>query len=496
MEMTLRKRSVRGRLALLVVGLGVFACLVLADTSAAAVPPTGLNCVVSDGKINGRGATYQNAAETAFAQGYRDDFCGNTPKSPEDVAGNTMVAFNDAEAEKNSVTGNGAGLRAASCRTDAYFGASAPYTELQLQELDEAPGTLVKDEGKTCSSTIAGKYKPPFQPNTPEEWPDTQAGQEDTTAPIMTVPIAGSAVALPVNLTAANCGGSQENVPTTLEFTAKEVSRVFGGDAANWDDAELVKNNPALANCTGAIIRVVREDSSGTTDLFKQYLIRAENARSTAVCAPGKAWEAYFKTDTEWPGKQNPGKEGTCSEIITPVTSGNAALIAKLKETPDGIGYADLPNAEGQGLLLPTVVNAAGTGAKAPNAGKGANCTFSVVSLPGATAEEAVGLNPKDNWGNNNNTNAGSPENHQDVADLGTLYPICGITFDLVYTGLDNGSVPNAISRLSADQRRTLYSYITYILSSAAQDRLSSNYYAPLPTAWLPTLRKGFQKEF
>jgi|GEM_PF-6557436 len=496
MDMSLRKRFVWRRLALLVVGPSVIACLVFADASSATVPPTGLNCVATEGKINGRGATYQNDAELTLAEGYRDDFCGNTPKSPADVAGNTMIAYNDEEAEKNSVTGNGAGLRAASCRTDAYFGASAPYTELQLQELDEAPGTLVKDEGKTCASTISGKYKPPFQPNTPEEWPDTQAGQEDTTANIMTLPVAGSAVALPVDLTAANCGGKQENVPTTLEFTAKEVSRIFGGDAANWDDPELVKNNAALANCTGTIIRVVREDTSGTTDIFKQYLIRAENARSTAVCAPGKTWEAYFKLDTEWPGKQSVGKEGTCSEITTAATSGNAALIAKLKETPDGIGYADLPNAEGQGLILPTVVNSTGTGAKAPNAGKAANCNFGVVSLPGTTSEEAVGLNPKDNWANNNNTNAGSPENHQNVTDLGTLYPICGITFDLVYTGLDNGGVANPISRLSADQRRTLYSYMTYILSSAAQDRLGSIYYAPLPTSWLPILRKGFQKEF
>ena len=66
----------------------------------------------------------------------------------------------------------------------------------------------------------------------------------------------------------------------------------------------------------------------------------------------------------------------------------------------------------------------------------------------------------------------------------------------LVYKGLDNGGVANPISRLTADQRRTLYSYSTFILSSAAQELLGSSFYAPLPSGWLTKLRVGFQENF
>jgi ABC-type phosphate transport system substrate-binding protein len=489
MNMSAQKRLATGMRATLV-GLGVIGCfvlltLMLADVSSAAVPPTGLNCVASDGKISGRGSTYQSNAQQKFAQAYRDDFCGNTgtESSEKGEAGNTMIAYNYPAAETASSTGSGAGLKAASCRTDAFAGSDNPYTEAQLKELDETPG---KEAG---AGGCALSFEPPFQPK-PGPWPNGS----DIQANLMSFPVAGASEALPVHLTAASCEGTTP--PSTLNFTAKEISRIFGGDAATWNDPELVATNPSLSKCTAPITRVVREDSSGTTNIFKQYLIRAENERTGQKCAEGKKWEAFFKTNTEWPGKQKPGEEGTCSVITTAATSGGAALIKKLKETEAGIGYADLADAAGQeGLTLPNVQNATATSFQAPQLGKGANCTFGVLSLPGSTSSDAVGLDPEDNYANNNEEVNHNPT-HENATDLGTKYPICGVTFDLVYTGLDNGAVANPISRLTADQRRTLYSYFSFILSSTAQEKLGSIDYAPLPASWLPTLREGFQVNF
>jgi len=307
----------------------------------------------------------------------------------------------------------------------------------------------------------------------------------------MSFPVAGSGVAPVTNLTEANCGVKP---PASLNFTGRELSRIMGGDVAKWNDAELVATNPGLEKCTGAITRVVRQDSSGTTNIIKQYLIRIDNERSGATCANGKKWEAYFTTNTEWPGKQKPGEEGTCSTITTAPKSGNGELLTKLKETPGGIGYADLNEAHGSGLLLPNIQNATATSFQPPNVGTAANCDFKALSLPGLTASDAVGLNNEDNWSNNNEVN-GSP-NHENATNLGSKFPICGITFMLVYAGLDNGAVANPISRLTADQRRTLYSYSTFVLSSAAQELLGSSFYSPIPVAWEGKLREGFQENF
>jgi len=145
MDMSLQRRFGSGTRALLV-GLGVLGCCVLislmsADASFAAAPEKGVACNPTDGKISGRGATYQDHAEILFAGLYEADFCGATPGSPADAAGNTMVAYNYSPAEADKLTGAGAGIKAASCRTDAFAGDSLPYTEAQYKELNSAPGS-------------------------------------------------------------------------------------------------------------------------------------------------------------------------------------------------------------------------------------------------------------------------------------------------------------------------------------------------------------------
>ena len=155
------------------------------------------------------------------------------------------------------------------------------------------------------------------------------------------------------------------------------------------------------------------------------------------------------------------------------------------------------PEVEGAGFVNAAVQNATKTAFPSPEEGAGANCSFKAATLPGVTASEAVGLNTKNSWSANNSENSGAPPNHGDVTDLGNGYPICGLTWDLVYTGLHaEEGTKNPISRLTNNQRRTLYGYFSYVLSSAGQEHLSSVEYAPLPSGWLPLLRAGFQTNF
>jgi hypothetical protein len=108
--------------------------------------------------------------------------------------------------------------------------------------------------------------------------------------------------------------------------------------------------------------------------------------------------------------------------------------------------------------------------------------------LPGSTTTTAVGLDPTSNW------TIDATTNKSDITNAGgNTYPICALTWDFVYTHLNNGSVSNPIAGLTADQRRTLYSFYVYALSPVAQDRLVNTGYDPLPATWLKTLRQGFQ---
>ena len=49
---------------------------------------------------------------------------------------------------------------------------------------------------------------------------------------------------------------------------------------------------------------------------------------------------------------------------------------------------------------------------------------------------------------------------------------------------------------MTADQRRTLYSYMTFVLSSLGQSILPNNNYASLPATWQPAILAGFQHNY
>jgi hypothetical protein len=79
-----------------------------------------------------------------------------------------------------------------------------------------------------------------------------------------------------------------------------------------------------------------------------------------------------------------------------------------------------------------------------------------------------------------------------------TLTGVSGVTYPIMagttFTFPNGTGGPEA--NLTADQRRTLYSYFTYLTSPAAQNTESSAGYAPLPAAWLNQIRSGFQANF
>lgn len=496
MDIAARKRFILAPLAALLIGLSAVFSMVLADTSSAAAP-AGVGCQSSDGKINGRGSTYQNVLLKEYAKVFGEDFCGSVAEQfSSDPAGNTMIAYNYPKAVSASATGSGSGVKAANCRSDAFAGTDTPYSRTQLGELNGTPGAA----GIGCNSTI----EPPFTPNV-APYPNVN----DIQANVMALPVGGSSVTVAVHLTGGTGGSCPTGtVPTSLKFTPKEVSRIYGGDAQTWNDAELVATNSTLKECTGAITRVVRQDSSGTTNIFKQYLIRVDNERTGAICkgagnpSTPLTWEgSYFTTNTLWPGIQKDGSEGSCSNVVHPVNSGNPEELALVKATAGAAGYVDLAEAVGQaGIVLASVQNATGTKFEPPSINGGAaNCLYSALPAPpGSSNSDAVGLNAEDNWSNNNEGYSSAPANHENATDLGSKYPICGLTFDLVYTGLNsnNGEGKSAISRLTADQRRTMYGFFTFILSSAGQEVPGKIHYAPLPASWLPKLEQGFQENF
>ncbi len=96
------------------------------------------------------------------------------------------------------------------------------------------------------------------------------------------------------------------------------------------------------AEAESEITRVVREDGSGTTAVFKKWLELINGKGETAagkVCdAAGETWLQCSEeppSNTKWPEEETKLARG----------NGNGGVVKKVEETPGSIGYAALANA-------------------------------------------------------------------------------------------------------------------------------------------------------
>jgi ABC-type phosphate transport system substrate-binding protein len=536
----------RARAVALALGVGALGSLATAPASFAAgagphPPAVGTNCQ-TDGKISGAGSTFQaNELTNALIYGFQQDICGpvGTATNLNSAWGTTdpsiytatvkgvatpvsgMATYNYILGGVTAKSGSGAGLNRISCRTDAFGGSDLPYTAANLTAMNGAPGLetggVAPNYNCTTNLNLAA-VPPPFGPVT-ASYPNTA----DAVANVMNFPIGGGAVAAVVNMHGVCTGGT----PTTINITSQEFNFIWQGKINQWNDPALVATNPILStdSCSGNIQRVVRQDNSGTTGLMFQDLGAGESGTAgidTGTLCDGQTWSHYFglNPNTSWPLGC---ADGTGNIALPPVNggvSGSPTLITKLEGTPGGIGYAEL----GLWGTLPAGDVFAGVESQAATAANGltnntppvasfiaagasgasSNCSIGVLNLPGThTANEAVGLGV-DNYASDQTV----ANNHENITYSGPGYPVCGLTFDLVYTGMHNETgeaAPVTGASLTVqgpeigttnDQLRTLYSFFTYVFSPLGQSYLDQATYDELPGAWLLPLRQGFQNNF
>jgi ABC-type phosphate transport system substrate-binding protein len=477
------------------------------------------------GKISGRGSTFQAVAIATFVREFSSDVCGTAASQYSggvyggDPAfaygtGSSMVAYN----YDPRTTGSGFGLSTASCRSDAFAGTDLPYTESQLQTgLDGAAGAV---GGCPSVTTDPSAYEPVPATAYPP------AGAKTTAA--MVFPIAGGATAIGFNLGTSSCPAAHGGPPSVLNFTADEMTRMWQGEINRWNDAQLVANNPGLAACTGPsgsatngapIQRVVRAEASGTTAQFMTYLNHVDGAQlCDELPPPADTWahRASQNPNTSWP---NPGTpNGICVDLNgnTSLTvqweSGTAGIINCVDGASadagcgDGsIGYGELGiwNSLDPAATLANLQTAASNGGTpvyiSPGGGTaGSNCVFPFFGLPGGgNGQDAVSLNGQPHGTGLNNWASDAPTPKSDFTFQGSKYPICALTWDIVYSNLHIiGGANDPFPGLTANQRAQLYAFFSYVLTIEGQSGLRAAGYDPLPPNWVPTIRSGFQQFF
>ncbi len=196
---------------------------------------------------------------------------------------------------------------------------------------------------------------------------------------LMHIPTVLGAVVLTYNL---------PEVKAPLKLSSETISGIYLGTIKKWNDAALKKDNPELNLPDADILPVYRNDSSGTTAVFTDFL---------------------SKTNADWKAKVGANKQPSW---ITGVGTGaprNDGVMGQVKQTPNSIGYVELTFAKANNLPTALIKNKSGA--------------FVEASLESVSAAAAGSV-------------AATPEDLRvqiTDADGATAYPIASYTYILVY---------------------------------------------------------------
>lgn len=167
------------------------------------------------------------------------------------------------------------------------------------------------------------------------------------------------------------------NIPgldASLKFTPQALAGIYLGSITEWSDPAIARANPGVQFPAGSIVVIHTADGRGTTYIWSDYLSKVS-----------PEWKARIGrgTSIRWP--------------VGVPAEGNGNVAKMVKETPNAIGYVELPFARANSLPYGSVRNAAGNfvsatlesvAAAAASAAKGIHGDFriSLTNAPGLEA--------------------------------------------------------------------------------------------------------------
>jgi ABC-type phosphate transport system substrate-binding protein len=250
-------------------------------------------------------------------------------------------------------------------------------------------------------------------------------------------------------------------------ITYKQLNEVFAGTLKEWSGF----GTQVEGTCNSAITRVVREDSSGTSLQFKNYLSALETGQSAAGPGCGiTSWAALLPTgsNTVWP---------ECAGTTTVKRKKGGGLLAEFVHSAEGvgtIGYVALPDAKGKEAEVARLQNTTKVEFALPENGKSSNCGERIYTVP---TERVSGDGEGEGviW---TTTFGAAP------TAGGTLYPLCTLTYDVAWSSYKTaGYKESQAANIASEVKKYIGSYVL----GAGQTLLGENFYQALPHPVNPT---------
>lgn len=239
--------------------------------------------------------------------------------------------------------------------------------------------------------------------------------------PLLHIPMALGAVVLSYNIPGIK----------DLKLSSEVLADIFLGKITSWDHPEILKENEGLKIPKLPIIVAHRSDASGTTAIFTNFLSQRSKSWAKKV---GKG------TAVKWPvGLGGKGNEGV------------AGLI---KQSPGSIGYIEQIYAEHNKLPIAAVQNKAGSYLRPTS-------ESITAAMEGVPVPEDFRTSITDPDGKN-------------------AYPICGLTYILIYNSMPSEKAIKFIQ------------FLKWALEDG-QQYISPLKYAPVPSSFLEKIKQRIE---
>lgn len=252
------------------------------------------------------------------------------------------------------------------------------------------------------------------------------------------------AITVPVNI-AGVTGNS-------VKLDGKVVGDIFAGAIRTWNDPRIRATNPKASLPSAPITVCVRSDGSGTTFGFTRYLTKV---------SPTFKSQVNFGQTVGW---------GSAQVVKQP---GNAGVANCVKSNQNAIGYVDLGDALNAGLGG----NITSIG-KSQVVKKGKKRVRKTVFVrPSVASIQAAG-----------NLKSIKPDLTIDfsASPAAGAYPIVSTTWILAYSDYRAAGKSGSLADVK--------SFLSYAYGKAAQDKLSSLGFAPLPAPVLKAAKAQLTK--
>ena len=122
-----------------------------------------------------------------------------------------------------------------------------------------------------------------------------------------------------------------------LQLSAPVIAGIFQAKITTWNNSAIAADNPGVSLPSTPITIARRSDSSGTTQNFSEFLVKAS----------GGGWKLGTSSTINWPATSRGG-------------NGNGGVASDRQVHPGAIGYVDYADAKASGLTFASIKNQAG----------------------------------------------------------------------------------------------------------------------------------------